>query len=951
MKKFFWIGAVGVFLFFYFFSIALASDCVTSSARGKVFLNEVSSASAYDDWVEVYNLFDQCLDLSGFSIWDSGSSIKTFSTGTTLGSGNYLLVDLNNRLNKTTDSVVLKYGEDEWDRFDYGGGAVHTYADEGYVWARVPNGGEWALTSTPTPGATNPELIIDPVVSTTTPTSTEIILPTSTPTTTSITTTPVFDLSGLRLNEIYPDSENGNEWVELFNLNTTTEFSNLKVCDNRLTVCRMASGTIQQAGWFLFDLGSGFLNNTGDSAILKDGADNILDRIDFEIIGRGRSYARSVDGGGVWAITTKITPNATNAIVTPVVSGGSAGVSHSNTAYNTQNTDIKKAIVTSSLSGKIILNEIFPDPDGSDAVDEFIEIKNISTEEINLSGWSIGDRDKKYFISGSIMPGGFLFWRRITTGIVLNNTTAEEVFLYDKDGNFVDRIKYDKAETGLSFSRFSNDWQWTSSLTSGQENIFEESDAVAIIWKIKYPANGSPNEVLLFSAEESADPRGGDLSYQWDFGDGILYSGEEAGYSFSTSGTYVVNILASSTAGTIGKKQVKVTIGDSFSSRVSPIFISEVMFDPAGADNQEFIELWNNGSSTIDLSGWQIRFGDKKYQIPDSTSILADGNLVFYRAATKIVLTNSGGKIELVAPGGDVIDLVKYGKGISGKSYSLVDDEWLMADPTPGKIGKGGVKKDSISSGAVGGKNIWFRRFNIEEARAQDKGVYVLVRGTVAALPGVFGSQYFYISDGVSGIAVYQYKKDFPPLEVGDVIEVSGIISEANSQKRINIKQASAINILKIEQTMVPSEVSLVTLDDTPIGSFVKISGDITEKKSGYWYVDDGEAEVIVYLKQGAKIDASKFQEGQKVEVIGVLEQGKNGLQIWPRSTEDIKIIGMAQELAKPVVAEGRSMYVSAAIGAATTLVLGFLARARGAIMLVWLGRGIRAIASIIRRG
>ncbi len=957
MKKFFFVSALSVFLFLFLFSTVLAEECVTTTAKTKLFLNEISSASAHDDWVELYNLFDQCIDLSGFSVWDSSGSVETFSSSTFLNSGAYLNVDLNNRLNKAGDSVILKYGEEEWDRFDYGAGASYVAAEDGHVWARLPDGGSWATTTVFTPGATNGEVILPPIeVPTTTATTTpDPVVPTST-TPVSTSTGVGVDYSGLRLNEVLSDPVSGNEWVELFNLSTNTlSTGELRVCDSRLTSCKTTTGTVASESWFVFDLGSGFLNNSGDSAILKDSNENILDSISFGAIGEGRSFARSVDGTGSWAVTTQITPGAKNVVVVPpVLSSGTSGSSYAakSVPVATTTTVVVSNLVTSTFLGKVVLNEILPDPEGVDTNDEFVEIKNISNTEINLAGWAIGDKDKKYYISGSISPSGLLFWRRVVSGIVLNNIQSEEVFLYDSNGNVVDRIKYDRAESGLSYSRFSVDWKWTNQITPGQENILEEEDSVGVVWNLKYPVSADLNEVVLLSAEESVDPRGGKLSFVWDFGSEKI-SGEEVEKSFVSSGVYVVDVFASSTAGTVGKKQIKITVGGGLSLVNSPIVISEVMSDPNGQDGREYIEIWNSGSSTIDLSGWQLRVGAKKYQIPDKTTISPFSCLVFYRAATKISLNNSGGKVELLAPGDSVVDVVKFGKSVSGKSYSSVNGEWILTVPTPGLAsGAGEVKAGPVavikSTGNAGG--VWYKTVSLNEAREQEKGVGVLVQGTVVVIPGIFSVQYFYISDGNAGIPIYQYKKDFLPLKVGDVVRVRGIISEANGQKRINIKQAKDVDILKTEQEVSIMNVDLSELEEQSLGTLVKVVGDITEKKSGYWYIDDGLSEAVVYFKKGAKINLADFLEGQKVEVVGVLERGNSGLQIWPRGQEDVKVVGVAKELEKPVVKKDVGTYFSAAAGAATTLLLGFFARARGLMFLAWFGRGAKAIAAIIRR-
>lgn len=958
MKKLFVLGAVGVFLFSCVFSFANARAmmmveedvCVTSSAKTKIVLNEIDSFSSYSDWVELHNPLDQCVDLGDVSIWDSGDSIKTFASGTILYPGIFLNVDLNNRLNHSRDSVVLKYGEEEWDRFDYGSTATYSAAVEGEVWARFPDGGTWATATMSTPGFSNGEAPTVVVVTTTpttteqTPTTTENI---ATTTTSTVLTTTTFDYGSLRLNEVFSDPIEGNEWVEIFNIGATNlPIDSLQVCDNRLTSCKNTTGTISGESWFLFDLGTGFLNNSGDSAVLQNST-NTLDRVDFGEIGKGWSYARSSDGVGAWSITTVVTPAAANIISAPMVvsSGGGSGSGQ----IVTQEVKTMTQPTTSSFCGSVVINELLPDPDGADITEEFIEIKNISNSDIDLTGWSLGDKDKKYFISGKILKEGILFWHRDVTGIVLSNSQPDEVFLYDANGNYVDRIKYDKAENNKSYSRFTVGWKWTEQITSGKENVLEEFDEYSVVWKLKYPMSADINERVIFSAAESADPRGGKLSFSWDFGGGQKILGEEVEYNFVSSGIYFVNVSATSTAGTAGTKQIKINVGAGLSLVNSPVVISEVMSDPSGRDDQEYIEIWNSGSSTIDLSGWILRVGTKRYSFPDKTTIEPQTCLVFYRLVTKISLNNSGGKVELLAPGESVVDVVKFGKGASGKSYSLLGGEWLLTVPSPGVVGQ--ESKVVASNTTKNGLGIWYKTMPILEAREQEKGVGVFVSGVVTVLPGVFGVQYFYIADDSAGIAVYQYKKDFPPIKTGDLVSVRGTVSEANSQKRINIKKAGDVDILKIEQNILPAVLSINELEEQPLGTLISIEGEITEKKSGYWYVDDGSNEVVVYFKKGTKIKVENFLEGQRVKVVGILEQGKAGLQVWPRSQEDLIVVALAKEIQKPVEGGGWGTYLSAAAGAATTLLLGFLARARGASLLALFGRGIKVATSFIKRG
>ncbi|MEK7097789.1 MAG: hypothetical protein AAB906_03000, partial [Patescibacteria group bacterium] len=62
-----------------------------------------------------------------------------------------------------------------------------------------------------------------------------------------------------------------------------------------------------------------------------------------------------------------------------------------------------------------------------------------------------------------------------------------------------------------------------------------------------------------------------------------------------------------------------------------------------------------------------------------------------------------------------------------------------------------------------------------------EAGNFIVTSGIVAAEPGRFGSQFFYIVyESGNGVQVYSNKKDFPELKIGDFIEVGGEISKIN---------------------------------------------------------------------------------------------------------------------------------------------------------------------------
>ena len=112
--------------------------------------------------------------------------------------------------------------------------------------------------------------------------------------------------------------------------------------------------------------------------------------------------------------------------------------------------------------------------------------------------------------------------------------------------------------------------------------------------------------------------------------------------------------------------------------------------DGTASEQDEWIELYNGGTSAVDLGGWALddgAAGSKSYRIPAGTALQAGAFAVFYRRETGLALSDEGGELRLFGPDGAVVDVVTFGALDLDASYSRNDGGTWHTDwpPSPGE--------------------------------------------------------------------------------------------------------------------------------------------------------------------------------------------------------------------------------------------------------------------------
>lgn len=233
------------------------------------------------------------------------------------------------------------------------------------------------------------------------------------------------------------------------------------------------------------------LNNSGDGAVLKDAAGNLIFKTPLSDEAKeGVSFALE-NNSWFWTIT--LTPGGKNIIKEKEVEKKEQEAEVKNdeeiiTTPEAENEIVNGGVIaeenidsdeTFDFSDRVIINEIFPDPVGRDNQEnnfEWVELFNENNRNVNLKGWCLDDileKGSKIFCFSSdkiIAAKGFLVVSSSETKIAFNNS-EEEVNLLWPDKRVVDSVSYAQAKEGFSYSLSADgSWNWTNKITPSAVN-------------------------------------------------------------------------------------------------------------------------------------------------------------------------------------------------------------------------------------------------------------------------------------------------------------------------------------------------------------------------------------------------------------------------------------------------------------------------------------------------
>ncbi|WP_407271237.1 DUF6359 domain-containing protein [Radiobacillus sp. PE A8.2] len=180
----------------------------------------------------------------------------------------------------------------------------------------------------------------------------------------------------------------------------------------------------------------------------------------------------------------------------------------------------------------------------------------------------------------------------------------------------------------------------------------------------------------------------------------------------------------------------------------------------------------------------------------------------------------------------------------------------------------------------------------IAEARAASIGSEVVVEGVVTSTPGSYGGKNFYVQDMTGGLYVYTTLDE--GLKIGDEVRLSGTTDEYNGlfELKPTIMEKTGAGPVVPAKQLTPAQLGEAVEGQLAVVKGATIS-DLEEKSYGsieFTATKDGET-VSVYVdnRTGLKFLDFAFENGDVVDITGIITDYKGTYELNPRMAEDIE--------------------------------------------------------------
>ncbi|OGH77254.1 MAG: hypothetical protein A2983_03995 [Candidatus Magasanikbacteria bacterium RIFCSPLOWO2_01_FULL_40_15] len=531
--------------------------------------------------------------------------------------------------------------------------------------------------------------------------------------------------------------------------------------------------------------------------------------------------------------STSIIQTSTSTIPTSTIEFVSSSISNTHTEDDIQeivDDFLQKPLIPAM--GSILITEFLPIPTSTQV--EFVELYNRTSQEVSLADWWLQDGgDSKTVLSGVILPQHYLVIEKPKGNL---NNSGDSIRLVAFDGSIIDQVVYGDWDDG-TLTNNASEPKLGASLVRPNENFDSNNDQIDfVLTEVVTP--GAKNQVKTDQIQNTINPVSG----------------------VNTINNVETTVVKDPTVKTL--KETKIEKKDVLRIKIvtdkTVDYGEPIIFDASetvGTDDISYV--WEMGDGMV-LEGESV---DYVYRGPG------------YYIITLTATDSTGRKIKKVK--------VQVREPVKKKSN---DTE------TRTVAGYKKIKEDNVSKID---KSVFVPIHALPEIKSNTT---VSITGLVAAEPDSYGrKKEFYVTDESKagfGIRIV-FQKERPAIIRGDQITVTGKYTVKKDESYIILERTDFLVVLRHENDPVPQVEKIGGLIQLA-GGLVRISGEITDVKKDYAYIDDSTGEIKINGLKKQKVALNDI-----VDIIGVLLQSKDGFELYPRAAEDITVHALPKETQK----------------------------------------------------
>ena len=532
----------------------------------------------------------------------------------------------------------------------------------------------------------------------------------------------------------------------------------------------------------------------------------------------------------------------------------------------------------------VLLSEVLYDSieEGSDGDWEWIEVWNPSADAVTLAGWRFADSSSQDTIPElRIEAGGY--------AVVAAREAAFRASYPAFSGRLVSvegSIGNGLSNTGDSVKLLAPDGSIVDALSYGSDKGIFDPPCKDV------PAGQSLGRLVEADTDTAAD---------W------IAQGEPAPGAPSSPATPTPTPTATATVATpTPTSTVTPATPTPLPDEVFQVTLNELLPDPSSIDwdrdgqpsfLDEWIELRNGSDKSVSLAGWSIADETATYTLPAGLTIWPKGYLLLFRSQTRLSLGDGHDTVTLTRSDGTLADRFVYERGPGDdRSYCRLPEEtgnWTNnCEATPGEAnrrrpapppGRPGANPTATPPRAM--------PQTVLAARAAAVDTRVALSGTVTFPPGLIAKT-IYIQDATGGIRVYLRKGEFPPLKVGDTVNVTGWTRDFHGEAELSVPDPGYVTTIGAGKAPRARLISSKDVGEANEGELVQVVGAVVKYAPLGLTLRDKSGAIELYFPESLGWRRPYVRLGDLWAAQGVLSQYASergaGYRIIPRFKSDV---------------------------------------------------------------